>query len=327
MVRSHFSEGDYIRTIDDLFFSVKGGLHSDELIVCVLRYVPDEKGERTFDGKHYRRVYDLDSTTEYLKNNKSTYVNYIDWLGLSLQSVPVSHIAEVYKPTQRLQHIISKPDSILEEKVYNFVNILSDTSGVALSSFGISGSLLIGLDDDNSDIDLNVYGIKNGQRVYDALKKIRREENWVSAYRKDSIEPILFSRWGDTGIDLEIFRKIEMKKILHGLIGDVDYFIRLLVDEKKSNSTPIKSVSISATVTDSSQAIYTPCLYSVEDVILEDESTYNISSLKSYRGKFTEQVKKGEKIKAQGTLERVAQENDIMYRLMLGKKRDYLFPL
>ena len=49
--------------------------------------------------------------------------------------------------------------------------------------------------------------------------------------------------------------------------------------------------------------------------------------MKSYRGKFTEQVKVGDKIKARGTLERVNQENKIFHRLILGGKGDYLIPI
>lgn len=328
MLSSHFSEGDYIRTVDGLFFAVKGGRHSNELVIGVLRYVPDGKGERNYSGKPYRRVYDLESTTKYLKNYNISYINYIEWLGLMLQSVPISSIAEIYKPIERLEKIMTHPESSLEKKVANFVKALSSTSGVSLSSFGISGSLLIGLEMEDSDIDLNVYGELEGRRVYDALKKIRDEETWVFAYNEDSIEQILFSRWGDTGLDLEPFRTIECEKVLHGLVGDVDYFIRLLVDEYESNSEPICKVNISATVVNTSLAIYTPCIYGVKEVLIEDEPPdHIITELKSYRGKFTEQVKIGEKIKARGTLEKVNRKNTFIYRLILGEKGDYLIPV
>jgi predicted nucleotidyltransferase len=138
----------------------------------------------------------------------------------------------------------------------------------------------------------------------------------------------LFSRWGDTGLDLDQFRRIECEKILHGLVGDIDYFMRLIVDEKESTSIPIGKVIIYASITDASQAIYTPCIYRVKDVFIEDKLLeYNIKNLKSYRGKFTEQVKIGQKIKAYGTLERVNCKKETIYRLVLGGKGDFLIPI
>jgi len=199
MKTSHFSEGDYIRTIDGLFFSVKGGIHSDETVISVLRYIPDEKGDRIYDEKPYRRVYDLEFTTKYLQNYNPLYINYIDWLGLTLQAVPIEHIVEVYKPVECLKRILANPESKLEKNVAKFVNALSSKSRVSSSSFGVSGSLLIELDNVDSDIDLNVYGEQNGSRVYEALKELRENEEWISPYNKDSIKQILLSRWGNTG--------------------------------------------------------------------------------------------------------------------------------
>lgn len=325
MSLSHFSEGDYIRTVDGLFFAVKGGRHSDDLVVAILRYIPDEEGDRILDGKRYRRVYDIDQTTQYLRENHREYLNHIDWLGLELQSLPTARIAEIYKPSTRLIQIIANPSSKLEQQITRFVETLFLESGVDISFFGISGSILIGLETSDSDIDLNVYGELEGRKVYNALRKIRVEQDWVSGYDENSIEPVLVSRWGDTGLDLERLRSVECDKVLHGLIDGVDYFIRLLAEEDESNSTPISTVTISARVTNSSHCIYTPCIYRIEEVVMENGSQQiNVSELKSYRGKFTEQVKQGDRIRARGTLEKVNTDVDSFYRLVLGRSGDYL---
>ncbi len=325
---SHFFEGDYIRTVDGLFFAVKGGRHSDDLVVAILRYIPDEKGERMLDGRRYSRVYDIGQTTSFLREHHREYINQIDWLGLELQSVPRSRIAEIYKPSSKLREITANPNSKLEQQVSRFVETLSAESGVDVSFFGVSGSMLIGLETPDSDIDLNVYGELEGRKVYDALKKIRQEKDWVSAYNKTSIEPVLVSRWADTGLDLERFRSVECGKVLHGLIDGIDYFIRLLMEEDESNSTPMGRVSLSATVTDATYSIYTPCIYQIDNVVIEDGSEqHKVSELKSYRGKFTEQVKQGDRIQARGTLERAALDGAPFYRLVLGLRGDYLLSI
>lgn len=323
---SGFSEGDYIKTVEGLFFAVKGGRHRDDLILAVLRYVPDPDGDRILDGQRYSRVYDLEDTLRFLREKYPIYVNFIDWLGLEFQSVPLYRVAEYYEPEARLQKIMDGPTSLLEQKLFNFVRTISESSGVPLSFFGVSGSMLIGLETENSDIDLNVYGESEGRKVYNALKALRNSEDSISPYDNGSIESVLKSRWGDTGIDLDIFRLVECKKVLHGTVSGVDYFIRLLIEEEDEISEPISSGKISATITDSSYGIFTPCVYHVKDTVVEDISpSYEIVELKSYRGKFTELVKIGDEIQAKGTIERVSSRDEVFYRLMLGKKGDYLF--
>jgi predicted nucleotidyltransferase len=325
---SHFTEGDYIRTIDGLFFAVKGGRHNDEFVVAILRYIRDKEGERTLKGKRYRRVYDIKQTTQYLQENHPKYINHIKWLGQELQSVPKNRIAEIYKPTRKLKKIIANPRTKLEQRITRFVEALSAKSEVDVSFFGLTGSILIGLETLDSDIDLNVYGESEGRKVYNALKNLRIKQNWVSAYDEESVEPVLVSRWGDTGFDIEMFRTVECSKVLHGLINGVDYFIRLIVEEEYSTSTPLSTITISANVTDSSHNIYTPCIYKINNVVIEDGcKQLEISELMSYRGKFTEQVKQGNMIQARGTLEKVFLENGSFYRLILGRSGDYLLTL
>ena len=323
-----YSEGHYIRTVDGLFFAVKGGRHNNGVVLSTLRYIPSEFGEREYLGRPYKRVYDVESTTKFLKENYPKYINYITWLGMDLQSVPESLIEQVYDPRKRLQDIMSNPKSSLEKKIFCFVNRLAKKSGVSLSNFGVSGSVLIGLETEVSDIDLNIYGENEGREVYVALKELRRELPWISGYDEDTVWPVILSRWGETGLNLEQLRSIECRKILHGKIRGVDYFIRLLIEEDQSVSEPLTRVTVSGTITEDSKSIYIPCTYRVEDLNIEDSgSKYSVVELKSYRGKFTEQVKKGEKIMAKGTLERVYSDGDIYYRLILGKKEDYLLSI
>jgi hypothetical protein len=315
-----YSEGDYIQTVDGLFFAVKGGRHSADFVVAVLRYIPEETGDRVLDGVTYRRIYDLKESTEYLSSRYPDYINEIPWLGLETQSVPTCKIAKVYNPKNKLEEIVANPTTVLEKRIKRFVDSLSSSSGVDVCCFGLSGSLLIGLENEASDIDLNVYGEVEGRRVYDGLKTLREKENWVIGYDDVSVETVLVSRWGKTGLDLEKLRLIECRKILHGMVFGVDYFIRLLREEDNSTSIPLNAVTIRAKITDSSASIYTPCTYLVQS--MSDE--YPVTELKSYRGKFTEQVEKGDIVKVRGTLEKVTRDGGVYYRIIFGKAEDYL---
>ncbi|MCW4049650.1 MAG: hypothetical protein NWE89_07920 [Candidatus Bathyarchaeota archaeon] len=326
---SGFREGDYVKTVEGLFFAVKGNRHPEDKVITYLRYIPDPDGDRTHDGAVYRRVYDLETTTKYLKEKHPYYLNHIEWLDRTLQSVPLNHIEKVFKPVEKLQEILVNQETSLEQEITRFVNRLSDESAVPTIAFGVSGSLLIELDTPESDIDLNVYGREAGLSVYRALKRLREHEDWITPYDSETIREVLNARWGATGRDLDKLAVIETRKVLHGLISGIDYFIRLVSEEVDSTKSVSRgTVTIKARVADSSDSIFTPCTYRVDDVdYLRNGFIGKVSELKSYRGKFTEQAKEGDIVEVRGTIEEVQAPEKNFFRIILGEKSDYLVPV
>ncbi len=322
---SRFLEGDYIETVDGLFFAVKGLHHPADGVIATLRYVPDPDGGRERDGVRYRRMYDLEETTKLLAAEHPGYLNRVEGLNLVLQTVPLEKIGRVYKPVGRLAHIMEDPRGEPEATLAKFVEALRDASGVPEACFGVSGSLLIGLQRPESDVDLNVYGASEGRRVYEALKRLREELSWVNHYDDSTIKPVLEARWGDTGLSLETFRDIEKAKVLHGLVYGRDYFMRLIRDhEADETSRPLGTVTVRAKVTDAGGSIYTPCLYRVEGA---EAQGHAVTELLSFRGKFTEMAVEGDVVEARGTLEAAVGVGEKRHRVVLGGKGDYLVPV
>jgi len=321
-------EGDYLETYEGLLFTVKGLKHPEGLVIAYLRYIPDSNGNRVRGGRHYSRVYSIKKTTEYLSEKYPKYLNHIDSIGLVLQSVPCKDILRIYKPREYLKKIIDEPKTLLEEDYFRFVSELSNRSGVSLSHFGVSGSPLIGMDTTSSDIDLNVYGEDEGKSVYIALDDMRNDLDWVSPYNPDTITPILESRWGSTGLNINYFREIEGKKLLHGTVSGRDYFIRLLKpNESDETSKPIGSVKVRGFI-EKTDSIFTPCSYQIrlKEYIVPAVGP-NVSELVSFRGRFTEQVEVGSFVEVYGTLEEVTIERAPSYRIILGGPSDYLLPV
>jgi predicted nucleotidyltransferase len=79
--------------------------------------------------------------------------------------------------------------------------------------------------------------------------------------------------------------------------------------------------------TDDSQMIFTPCHYEIDDVdIVEGSKVKAIEEIVSFRGRFCEQARKGEFVKAAGKIERVQERGKkAFFRLLLGNNiSDYM---
>ncbi len=325
-------EGHYIETPEGLLFAVKGLSHPERLVIAYLRYVPDPEGDRVKDTRRYRRVYELDETDEFLRRNYPHYLNTVESKNLTLQSVPIEKISRVYSPKERLRTLLERQESELEEATAEFVHALSYESGVSYNDLGVSGSILLELARETSDIDLIVYGIEAGRKVYNALKRLRAIGNWVRPYDSETVRKIVRARWGDVGLELDKMYPIEARKVLHGLVDGKDYFVRLVWKpwefEQEAFSRPHKKVVVRAGVVGSEESIFTPCIYTVNECShVHPSQGPDVEQLVSYRGKFTEQAGEGDVVEARGTLEEAIYPDRKIYRVMLGGRGDYLIPL
>ncbi|MBC8224883.1 hypothetical protein H8E65_09850 [Candidatus Bathyarchaeota archaeon] len=324
-------EGDYIETVEGLLFAVKGVHHPPGLTIAYLRYIPNPEGERVRNGRRYDRLYDLDHTEDILRRNFPQYLNRIANKSLTLQSVPSKHIVKRYDPREKLREIIEKPEGDLQKTIAKLAESLQN-KGVSCKTIGVSGSPLIDLAGADSDVDLIVYGMENGRKAYEILRELRRDTDWITAYDEENVTRVVWSRWADSGLDLKKLVSSEVQKILHGRVDSRDYFFRLLKlppeVEIEDDSRPLSVVRLIARITDAEGGIYAPCSYLIKDCEYLDSHELPIASqLLSYRGKFTEQAEKGDLVEVRGTLEEVVIRGKSSFRVILGRKGDYMIPV
>jgi predicted nucleotidyltransferase len=85
---------------------------------------------------------------------------------------------------------------------------------------------------------------------------------------------------------------------------------------------------ITATITDSSDALFTPCTYKLRDVeVVEGPKLAPITEIASFRGRFCQQATVGESVEVQGKIEQVTKKKNggEHYRLIIGNKpSDYM---
>ena len=85
---------------------------------------------------------------------------------------------------------------------------------------------------------------------------------------------------------------------------------------------------VTATVADDSEALFTPCTYKLENFkVLEGPKLEPIREIVSFRGRFCEQARKGEKVIVQGKVEHVnnKRQSSVYFRVLIGNApADYM---
>lgn len=329
MQTNHLWEGDYVETLENLIFSVKGFFHPEGRTVAYLRYIPDLNGERKRkDGMRFKRIYDLRDSTNFLRKRFPKYLYPDQKSNMILQAVPNVMILKTYRAAEGLK--IDGTEGELAGITLRIVEAVCKEADVPRDSVGVSGSLLLGLAGPSSDVDLIVYGSEHCRRVYEALKRLRVRGDLILPYDERTVLRVVKERWEETGLDLSKFVSREIDKILHGVVDGREYFIRLVkyleeVPDRDFRFESLGGAVIRAQVVEDSDSIYTPCSYSIENCSYLTSSTKEpAKELASFRGKFTEQARKGEVVEARGKLERVFGENEEHVRLLLGGPKDYL---
>jgi len=324
-------EGDLIETLDGNIFDVKGLVHPPKKVIAFIRFTPDLNGERKRDNTRYRKVYPLHERYKLLQERFPQYLVFDAVFNQWLCEVPTEMVKGHYQPTKYLSKLRRKTVlGELEEQTLRLAHLLQKSAAVKWNAIGVSGSLLVGLHTPKSDIDLVVYGSQNCRKVCKSLMSLVKDEaSGVKSYTRQELKSLFDFRSKDTAMKFEDFVRTESRKVLQGRFHQRDYFIRCVkewneTDEKHGSAhyEPLGDARIRATVTDASQAIFTPCTYQIGDIeTLEGKRVEPLREIVSFRGRFCEQATEGEKIIANGMVERVQKmSKEEYFRLLLGNK-------
>jgi len=324
-------EGDFIETHEGLIFDVKGLVHPKDRVVAYLRYLEDHSGDRRKGNRTYIKVYPLSDREKIVEGKYPRYLFYDPIFGGYLQGVPHESVRKLYQPAKKVSELLKRHSvDLVQMQALEFVQYLHDESSVHLGKIGLSGSILVDLHTENSDIDVVVYGKEHCLSAYESLKRLMGNEMGpIARYGSRDLERLYEFRSKDTQMPLEEFVRLERRKYCQGKFGGRDFFIRFLpdwneVNEKYGDRTyvPLGYSRIKARVEDDSTSIFTPCFYTVSEVeVLEGTNVQPITGITSFRGRFCEQAKKGERVIAQGKAEKVVEKSGTeSFRLVLGAK-------
>jgi len=331
-----------------LYFTTVGNVHPRDRVFSYLKYAPDKSGKWGRRRK-YSRAIEAYSTVQirrcldFLKRNYPQYVFHSGLQNLTFSAVPKKLITQHYQPERKLQRLLRKCklDS-LEKKAVELAQVLADESGVDLSSFGVTGSILLGIHrTEFSDIDLTVYGKQNSFALKDALTHLFQDKR--SPIRKFSLEKL--SEISETEARVHHLTPFEARRIYErkwnrGEFENTFFSLHPVktedeVSEKYGDREylPCGIATIEAEISDASEAFFMPARYGVRGVkMLEGSIVKNIREIASYEGLFADIASEGEEVICRGKLEQVrdTKEGETYNRILVGSieasESDYIIP-
>jgi predicted nucleotidyltransferase len=334
-------EGFYIETIEGWYFAVKGMEHPGDRRIAVLRYAPDpDEGKRMKEGKRYRRLYGFDEQEAWIRRLCPRYLAYDPVFQTTLQSVPLERIRRTYNPKDRLQTLAgaTRLDPLAEDAI-DLMDVLQKESGAPMSAFGITGSLLIGMHTEHSDIDFCVFGAENCRKVSGALAGLLAEGGQKGLRRLDEkgMRELYSERSAEKSMRFEDFDAMEKRKANQGRFRNRTWFARFVRTRDEAECVygerlyvPLGRSAIRAAVRSDREAIFTPCRYALAEVRGAGNPDLPLpEEIVSFRGRFCEQARLGDRIAASGLLEEVrGPEGKVRYQLLLGNySEDTMVPL
>ena len=338
-------EGDYIETKNDnFFFDVKGVHHPSDRKICFIRFYPHLDGDRIKNGKKYRKIYDLQERFSFLRKNHPNFLFFSKEFDIELQCVKNEDIKKIYTPREYYKELFQKynPNN-LENCSKELCELFIETSTLPHGSIGITGSQMVGLSKEQSDIDLIVYGTDISRNFQNKLANIIEKDQYCRKYTREEYRTHYEWRVGGSGIPFENFLKSERRKLHQGMYKRFEFFIRYIKSPKDWKGTyydysykNMGRIKLKAEITDDSNAIFTPCSYKIECIkaynnkyISKNIKLDDIIMVTSFRGRFCEHAIKGETVLVEGKLEKVIFRNNKEYfRILLtDQKQDKMMIL
>jgi predicted nucleotidyltransferase len=328
-------EGDYIETKKEKFyFDVKGLHHPDDYIICFLRFFPHPEGERMKNGIKYKKIYKLNERYALLRKEYLKFLFFSKELDLETQGVYKEEIKNVYTPRNFFRDLLEKKKlSDSEKRSRDLCQLLINEGNLSKNSIGIIGSIIVGLNTEDSDIDLVIYGTETSLKFQEMIVQTFKKSNNVRKYNLDEYKSHYEWRVGGSNIPFKDFLRSEQRKLHQGKFFNRDFFIRYITSPEDWNGNfydyqyeNCGRIKLKAEIIDSKFSIFTPCLYKINPIkILEKESVSkkiklkDISSINSFRGRFCEHAREKEKVVVEGKLEKVTFKNEIEHlRILLS---------
>lgn len=296
---------DFIETGEGLVFAVVDPVLENGKVLCFLRYVPDVL--RT--GR--LRKLDTEAANDYLDLHHPAYRHHSARLDANLHAVPTRSIRHHHLPRQRLENLLRfGPTDALEGRLCRLVRLFT-AGGIDPAELGVTGSLLIGAQTPESDIDLVAYDRRSFLSARDLIASALADGRfgelddraWRQAYRR---------RGCALGFDEFVWH--ERRKANKALFEGTKFDLTLVLAMPEQPAAMWRkrgNLTLRARVLDASAAFDTPALYRIDHP--------EIPEIVVFTHTYVGQAQAGEMIEAAGQVECDSRNRR---RLVIGTSRE-----
>jgi predicted nucleotidyltransferase len=297
-----FFAKDFIETAEGLIFAVVEQGLEDGKALCFLRYV--------FEPSGWKKVA-TDPANQLLQQLHPDYLHYSPVLDAYLHAVGVDRIVKHHQPKHRLRQIMLAPrHDAVERDLFRLCELFGQ-HGLDLAQTGVTGSVLIGVQNPDSDIDLVCYG----REVFHQCRAITRElieqghlqnlndRDWQQSYQRRSC---------DLSFDDYVWheRRKGNKAVINGRKFDLN-FIDCCTSPAAAVYQKCGAVSLQCRVIDDTRAFDYPAEFKIDHE--------EIGSIVSFTATYTGQAVSGEMVEVSGVLE---QSEQGVQRIVVGSSRE-----
>lgn len=293
---------DFIETGEGLLFAVvANGLEAGK-VLCFLRYA-------RIDGV-WRKL-PTDSANSLLRDHYPQYLHHSMVIDAALHAVERERIVCHYRPTEVLRQLLREaaPDAVVGD-LQKLCGLLRD-GGLDMEHFGVTGSLLPGLQNHASDIDLVCYRRDSFHRARNLVQALiagdrcqaLNDDDWLSAYRR---------RACDFAFDEYVWH--EQRKYNKAIINQRKFDLSLLVDGielPRQHFRKLGFAQIEARVVDDQYGYDYPARFELDHA--------EVTAVVCFTATYTGQAQIGERIVIAGQIEVDAQEGK---RIVVGSNRE-----
>jgi len=304
-----FYPKDMLETVEGLLFAVVAyGLENDKAL-CFLRYVKEASGWKK---------YPTEAANSYLLSHYPDYLHYSEPLAAHLHAVPVANIRQHHQPRQRLQSLLQQPGpDAVEQDMARLLHLLH-SNGLNLAHMGVTGSVLAGVHNPSSDIDLVCYDRAVFQQCRAVVRQLvtqgelddLAEADWQAAYQRRAAD-----------LSYRDYVWHERRKHNKALVNGRKFDLSLLnvptqahtngQAEQNGLCQKIGPASLQCVITDDSQAFDYPISFHTDHA--------SIPTIICFTATYAGQAFKGERVEASGVLE---QTPEGLQRLVVGSSRE-----
>jgi predicted nucleotidyltransferase len=281
-----FSVKDFIETQEGLLFAVVAESLEAGKVLCFLRYVLSNEG--------WKKVNTL-AANHHLTTYHPHYLFYSSQRDTYLHAVAPHDVIKHYAPKTILQQLLNEPapDEVIAD--LQQLCVLLAGEGRVMTKLGITGSLLPGVYNPSSDIDLVCYDRalfhQLRQRLQNQLQAGQchslQAEDWLASYQRR-----------DCDLSLQDYIWHEQRKFNKGMINQRKFDLSLVIpaaENKLHRYHKLGALELQTVVSDDTFSFDYPAQFSLQHV--------EIDTLVSYTATYTGQAITGEHVLISGQVE------------------------